>query len=128
MRWTMPLDLVECALCNLPVAVFLGPSVKQPAVGSDGQLHRTAHCCGAMGRRDMALRDNAQRPDIGALVAMVGELVATSHELTARARNVVERARHLRVQVQARSQRCACPGVPRLSTVPRLPPKTRAKV
>jgi hypothetical protein len=84
MRWTMPLDLVECAVCNLPVAVIQAPSVKQPAVGSEGQLRCTAQCCGSTGRR--ALRDKAKGPATYALVALAGELVATSHELTARGR------------------------------------------
>ncbi len=50
----------------------------------------------------MAFREKVQRPDIGALVAMVGELVATSHELKAHARNAIERSRRVRAQVHAR--------------------------
>ncbi len=99
----MLLDLGECAVGNLPVAVFHWPSVEQPADGSGAQLDQDCSACGATGRWGMAFRDNGQRPDMGALLAMAEELVATSHELNVHARNVVERSRLLRARVQARS-------------------------
>src|SRR4051812_36580490 len=81
-----------CAACRLRSS--RGPSVKQPADGSDGTvLSRRSRPVGATGRRDMGCRDKAQRPDISALVAVAEELIATSHELTAHACNTVERSR-----------------------------------